>query len=117
MLKLVSWILFIIVALAICALSIANRHNVGFSLDPLPFTFELPLFALLLVAAFIGLLLGSATTWLKGSKVRSENRQNRREVATLKGQVVKLSRDLEQSTGTVQDNKASPAPHQIEHTP
>jgi len=117
MFKFISWILFIIIALTICALSIANRQNVGFSLDPLPFTFEVPLFALLLAAAFVGLILGALATWMKGGKTRSENRHNRREVTTLKGQNVKLARDLEATSTPPQDNttKASGASRQLEH--
>ena len=117
MLKFISWILFIVIALAVSAFSIANRHDVGFSLDPLPFTVELPLFALLLAAAFIGLVLGSLATWMKGGKIRSENRHNRREIAALKGQNVKLSRDLEAAGAAPQDNTntVAGAARQLEH--
>ena len=52
MLKFISWILFLVIALVIAALSIANRETVTFSLDPLPFAFDLPLFGLLLAAGF-----------------------------------------------------------------
>ena len=102
MLKLVSWIFFLVVALIVAALSIANRHVVTFSLDPLPFAFDLPLYALLLAAGFIGLLLGSLSTWLRGHGTRHENRLYRREIADLKGQNAVLSRDLETAKASPQ---------------
>ncbi|USG61450.1 lipopolysaccharide assembly protein LapA domain-containing protein [Sneathiella marina] len=104
MLKFVSWIFFIVVALVICALSIANRHDVMFSLDPLPFVFDLPLFLLLLAAGFVGLIIGSFVTWRRGSKVRTENRQNRRENADLKGQNTKLTQDIAETKAASQNN-------------
>ena len=117
MLKFASWIIFIVVALVICALSIANRHEVMFSLDPLPFVFELPLFLLLLAAGFVGLIIGSFVTWRRGSRVRTENRQNRRENADLKGQNTKLSQDMAETKTASQNNLSStsaPAPR-LEH--
>jgi uncharacterized integral membrane protein len=117
MLKFISWILFIAIALIICALSIANRHDVMFSLDPLPFVFDLPLFILLLVAGFIGLVIGSYTTWRRGSKVRTENRQNRRENVDLKGQNSKLSQELAEAkaaTHNISAGSHSKTP-QLEH--
>ncbi|WP_339633008.1 lipopolysaccharide assembly protein LapA domain-containing protein [uncultured Sneathiella sp.] len=122
MLKFIFWIVFLVIALAIAALSIANSELVVFSLDPLPFAFDLPLYALLLAAAFIGLLTGSIVTWLRGHPVRHENRLHKREVEELKGKNMALTRDLEEARAR---NIRGPAPdaltppiaekHQIEH--
>lgn len=122
MLKFLSWILFLVIALVIAALSIANRETVTFSLDPLPFAFDLPLFGLLLAAGFIGLIIGSIVTWLRGHKVRHENRVHKREVEELKGRNMALTRDLEEarargSSGPTPDALAPPIADkpQIEH--
>ncbi|MCF8466342.1 MAG: lipopolysaccharide assembly protein LapA domain-containing protein [Sneathiella sp.] len=115
MLKLVFWILFLVVALIVAALSIANRHVVTFSLDPLPFAFDLPLYALLLAAGFIGLLLGSLSTWLRGHGVRRENRQHRREIAELKGQNLSMARDLEKAKAEQPTAPGGSQPRQLEH--
>ncbi|WP_373083819.1 lipopolysaccharide assembly protein LapA domain-containing protein [Sneathiella sp.] len=116
MLKLISWIIFLVVVLIISALSIANRHDVVFSLDPLPFIFDLPLYILLLAAGFIGLLLGSISTWLRGGATRRENRRQRREIAELKGQNLTLSRDLDASKvkGPI-SGESKDSPRQLEH--
>ncbi|WP_288905341.1 LapA family protein [uncultured Sneathiella sp.] len=122
MLKFISWILFLVIALVIAALSIANRETVTFSLDPLPFAFDLPLFGLLLAAGFIGLIIGSVVTWLRGHGVRHENRVHKREVEELKGRNMALTRDLEEarargSNGPTPDALAPPITDkpQIEH--
>ncbi|MAZ02546.1 MAG: hypothetical protein CMN56_05355 [Sneathiella sp.] len=122
MLKFIFWILFLVIALAVAALSIANRETVVFSLDPLPFAFDLPLYALLLATGFIGLIVGSVVTWLRGHSVRHENRLHKREVEELKGKNMALTRDLEEARAR---NSNGPAPdaltppiadkHQIEH--
>ncbi|MEX1036177.1 MAG: lipopolysaccharide assembly protein LapA domain-containing protein [Sneathiella sp.] len=122
MLKFFFWIIFLVVALAIAALSIANRELVVFSLDPLPFAFDLPLYALLLAAGFIGLLAGSIVTWLRGHPARHENRLYKRELAELKGKNVTLTRNLEEarargSRGPAPDALAPPIAEKprIEH--
>ena len=68
MLKFISLILFLIIALVVAMLSIANRETVTFSLDPLPFVFDLPLYILLLAAGFLGLMIGALSGWLERAK-------------------------------------------------
>ncbi len=97
MLKLLFWILFLVIALVVAALSIANREVVTFSLDPLPFAFDFPLYGLLLAAGFIGLIAGTVVTWLRGHGARHENRLHKREVEELKGKNVRLTRELEEA--------------------
>ncbi len=60
-------VLAILVALVV---AVANRHEVGFSLDPLPFEIELKLFWIILVSVFIGTLIGAGTVWWRDGKVR-----------------------------------------------
>lgn len=122
MLKFFFWILFLVVALVVAALSIANREVVTFSLDPFPFAFGLPLYALLLAAGFVGLIAGAFVTWLRGHTARHENRLHKREVEELKGKNVRLTRELEEahareSKGPVPDALAPPitGKQQLEH--
>ncbi|MCC3304004.1 lipopolysaccharide assembly protein LapA domain-containing protein [Sneathiella sp. HT1-7] len=122
MLKLFFWILFLVIALVVAALSIANREVVTFSLDPFPFAFDLPLYALLLAAGFVGLIAGAVVTWLRGHTARHENRLYKREVEELKGKNVRLTRELEEahareSKGPAPDALAPPitGKQQLEH--
>lgn len=119
MLKLIFWILFLAVVLVIAALSIANRQEVMFSLDPLPFVFDLPLYLLLLAAGFIGLVLGSLSTWARGGTHRREARRLRRENAELKGQNTALARENGELKDKQQQNQNGAmdgaSARQIEH--
>lgn len=122
MLKFLSWILFLVIALIVAALSIANREIVTFSLDPLPFAFDLPLYVLMLAAGFIGLIVGSVETWARGHGARHDNRLHKREVEELKGKNVRLTRELEEahareSKGPASDALAPPIAEkrQLEH--
>lgn len=82
-------IIFVPIAIVVIAVSVANRHDVVFSLDPFDTTdpalsFELPLFWLLFAAAAIGLLLGGAATWIRQSRWRRAARHEHAEVERLR---------------------------------
>lgn len=74
--------LFFLVPLAIVLilLSVANRQLTSFSLDPLnteapAIAFELPLFVFLFVALILGMIIGSALTWMAQGKHRRALRE------------------------------------------
>lgn len=84
--KILGWTIGLPLALIIIALAVANRSTVRFSLDPIsradPFlSVEMPLFVLLLLAAFIGLLTGLVAMWLNQHKWRKRARVSRDEAA------------------------------------
>ena len=66
--RLVTWIVVAPLAIAAILLSVANRQNVAFSLDPFSLgdpalAVEAPLFAFLFAAVFLGLLIGWGVGW------------------------------------------------------
>jgi len=68
-----SWILLLPVILAAILFAIANRADVLVSfnpLNPVEGGVQLPLYAVVLIAMFIGILLGGATVWMKQRKWR-----------------------------------------------
>jgi len=80
--RFVHWIVGLPVALAIIAISVANRRDVRFSLDPFStddpfFAFDVPLYAALLVAGAVGLVCGGAASWLTQGKWRRAARDAR----------------------------------------
>ncbi len=77
-------VLAIFVALVV---AVANRHEVDFSLDPLPFEIELKLFWIILVSVFLGALIGAGTIWWRDGKIRRQARRARREVTRLEGEL------------------------------
>lgn len=114
--KLISWIVFLIVAIVIAVLSIANRHVVTFSLDPLPFVLDLPLYILLLAAGFLGLVIGALSMWLGKTSAAMESRALRRDVSDLKAREAALTRELEKARAEAGTAPATTAPaRQLEH--
>ncbi|WP_169543782.1 LapA family protein [Sneathiella aquimaris] len=89
--KLISWIFLIFLGIFVITLSIGNRESVSFSLFPLPFVMDVPLFMLILAGGFLGVLLGAFRTWISDGKLRRENRQLKQEVGKLKGDLSRLA--------------------------
>ncbi len=83
MVKVLSWILALLLAVIAAALAIANRQIVLMSFDPLPWAVELPLYLLLFATLLLGLIVGMAAEWWRGRRWRREARQRRREAMDL----------------------------------
>ncbi len=101
--KLVSWVFMALLGLAIIILSIGNKADVTFSFYPLPFEMDVPLFVLILAGAFLGVLLGSLKTWMNDGKARRENRQNKREVVKLQGEITRLNRTVDEEEAALKE--------------
>jgi uncharacterized integral membrane protein len=87
-------VVFIPLAVVLVALAVANRELVPFTLDPFrpgnqALTLQLPLFVYLLLAMAIGVLIGSAATWLKQGRYRRLARQREQEVRSLRDTAVR----------------------------
>ncbi len=81
---------FKVAILALCAVillgfAFANRDFVTVSFDPFAssdnaaFSFPAPLFAVVIVAAMLGVVAGATATWLSQGRHRRASRQSRRE--------------------------------------
>lgn len=92
-----------LLGLAIIILSIGNKDAVTFSFYPLPFAMDVPLFALILAGGFLGVLLGSLKTWMSDGKARRENRQGKRDLLKLQGEVSRLTQQLEEKEAASQE--------------
>jgi len=101
-LKIFSWAFLAILGVTIVILSMGNKGDVSFSFFPLPFEMQVPLFALILAGAFLGVLLGAVRASISVAKARSETRQGKREIAKLQGEVTRLSRELETARVSVE---------------
>ena len=69
-------LLTILIGLATIVLAVANRHDVAFSLSPLPWEIELPLYALLLLTFALGVGAGGIAMWT--GRMRRNRRQRRK---------------------------------------
>ncbi len=79
------------IALLIVLFSVANRASVRVSFDPfsrdLPtLSYDVPLFAVVLVAIFVGVLVGGLASWFTQGKHRKAARRSRREVEALRSE-------------------------------
>lgn len=87
-------VIFIPLAVILVALAVANREMVAFTLDPFhpgnpALTLHLPLFVFLFIAMVIGLLIGSAATWMKQGRFRKLARQRGEEVRSLRDAAIR----------------------------
>ena len=83
------------VALLVVLFSVANRAPVRVSLDPISrdapaLALDLPLFAVILAAIAIGVLIGGFASWLAQGKHRKAARVNRREADKLRSEAQSL---------------------------
>ena len=83
------------VALVIVLYSVANRGPVRVSLDPfsrdLPvLSYEVPLFAVVLAAIAVGVLVGGLASWVAQGKHRKAVRRSRREAEALRSETQAL---------------------------
>ena len=86
--KAIDDLLAIPVGLLLVALAVANRHFVAVRLDPFhsadaSLGFELPLFIIVFLALFVGILLGGFATWISQGKWRRLARQEARQIRKL----------------------------------
>ncbi|MBA4219772.1 LapA family protein [Bosea sp. (in: a-proteobacteria)] len=83
------------VALIVVLFSVANRAPVRVSLDPISrdapaLALDLPLFAVILAAIAVGILIGGFASWLAQGKHRKAARVNRREADKLRNEAQSL---------------------------
>ncbi|PHZ83946.1 LapA family protein [Paremcibacter congregatus] len=83
--------LFTLFTLFCIIVAVANRTAVSFSLYPLPFQWDLPLFALLFIGIFIGLGAGFGVVLLKSIKQARLTRQQNKKIRDLEQQVKNLT--------------------------
>ena len=61
-------ILVVIGLFVVVMLSIDNRELVGFSLWPLPYAYQVPLYWIMLAALALGIVLGGLASWVSGAR-------------------------------------------------
>ena len=88
--KWLARLVWVPLALIGAVFAIANREKVIVSLWPLPWEASLPLFMVMLIVLFIGLIVGGLIVWLGGHRYRATARQQTRSNETLRRQVADL---------------------------
>lgn len=80
--RIIRWLITFPILIIAGFLLIANRHSIFISLDPFnaqepALSFQLPLYIVILLAIFIGLMLGGTLTWVGQHKYRRASRVER----------------------------------------
>ncbi len=92
--RIVLVVVFVPLAVILIALAVANRELVAFTVDPFnpgnpALTITLPLFVMLLVTLALGVVVGSAVTWVRQGRHRKLARQRGIEVESLREAVAR----------------------------
>lgn len=103
--RLVTVLVLIPIAVALIALSVANRGAVTFTIDPFnpgnpALSYSAPLFVWLFLALILGLLIGSFATWYKQGRHRRQARQNREEAERLRQQADQMQKAARAGSGS-----------------
>lgn len=85
--RFLAWLLIPPLALVLALFAIANRGDVVVSIDPLPFTFALPLYLVVFAATAVGLATGYLVMWVSGYRTRRDFRRARRRLATVESEL------------------------------
>lgn len=112
--KKVSWIFLYPLAVVIIVLAVSNRGPVHIDLWPVPVTMGIPLYWLLFGALVMGIIWGSAATWISGGQTRKATRDRVREVRSaeteirhLKDKITKLEHEARMRGGSDHEARVS----------
>jgi len=105
--KFFSTLFAILLGLIFVTFAVANRHFVTVSFDPFnsasPSIYvRMPLFALIIVAAILGVVAGSCATWFGQRRWRRAARQHETDARTAKAQLAELRSQALASRGEAQ---------------
>jgi hypothetical protein len=97
--RLLRILILFVLAIAVVAFAVANRHFVNFVVDPLggpasDLLVEAPLFVFLFGAMLIGFVIGGVAAWFGQARWRNAARGRAKEVTLLKKDVDRLTRHL-----------------------
>lgn len=86
--RIIKWGGIAILGIAFIIFSLVNRSAVTFSLFPLPFELQAPLFILLYITLFVGVLLGELFALLHGTKLRRQLKASEQRVKALESELL-----------------------------
>jgi uncharacterized integral membrane protein len=109
--KIVAAVILVPLAIVLIAFAVANRASVTVSIDPFSgasaASVTLPLFALVIVALIVGVVIGGAATWLRQGRWRRAVRRLEREVSELRAKA-EAFHAAPDDTGIVPNEHAPP---------
>ncbi len=106
-------ILGLIVTVPVAVFCGLNIQDVAVTYSPFHDSIDLPLYAIALVAAFLGFLFGAFSAWLNGAPKRKERRSLNKRVKYLEKELSRLQKiagDEESAVTAAEIEKASVVP-------
>ncbi len=105
MTQFIRFAVFATISIVVLALAVANRHVVTLYLDPLSSrdisaAIEPPLFLVILLSAFAGVILGAFATWLSQGRWRRQAKIRGAETVKLKRSLALLEVELAEAKKT-----------------
>ncbi|MGO4559988.1 LapA family protein [Rhizobiales bacterium 3FA27D7] len=96
-------VIFVPLAIVLIALAVANRELVAFTMDPFnpgnpALTLTLPLFVMLFLALAIGIVAGSAATWIRQGRYRKAARRHGAEAENLRQAIARTQQPPSQAS-------------------
>jgi len=92
-----SWIVTLPLMLIGVVFAVVNRQAVEVRLWPLEIELQAPLFVVVLLAVFVGFVLGGVATWFAAGRRRRVAREEHHRLRQLEQQVADLRREREHS--------------------
>lgn len=96
--RIFSFAAFIIFTAFCVIVAVSNRTIVSFSLHPLPFVWDMPLYLLLFAGIFIGLGAGAMVVVGKSLKQSHNNRKQTKKIRDLENQIKDLGETVKDLT-------------------
>jgi uncharacterized integral membrane protein len=81
--KLIHWLVTLPLAILLVIFAVSNRDGVLVTFWPLPVVLEAPLYLVVLLALFVGFLVGELVAWVNGRRWRREARRRARRIEAL----------------------------------
>ena len=81
--RLLFWAVVLPLAVVVALFAVHNGETVTLDFDPLPYLVDLPLYAVVLLGVFLGMVVGGAAAWLGQGRWRRQARSLHRRVRQL----------------------------------
>lgn len=94
MTRIISWIVMLVVGVAVVVFAVVNRSPFAIDLWPLPYQTEVPAFAPIFGAAFVGFVAGGIIAWFSAGVTRRRARFASRRAETLERDLGKLKHQI-----------------------
>lgn len=104
--RILSWLATLIIGVAIILFAVFNRQPMEVDLWPLPFTLITPLFAVVLVVAFVAFIAGGVVMWLSSSRVRQRARREHRRADNLEKDLATLKQQIHELESSQRHNRS-----------